>query len=64
MPFRIINALVTFRRAIDIILSIYKLWTCHVYLYDITIFSKSMEDHFMDVERILKKMQEAGVTLM
>lgn len=63
MPFDLTNAPATFQRAVDIILSQHKWKTCLVYLDDIIVFSKNMEDHFEDVEQILKKMEAAGINL-
>lgn len=63
MPFGLTNAPATFQRAIDIILSQYKWKTCLVYLDDIIVYSRNMEDHFSDVEAILKQLDDAGISL-
>lgn len=63
MPFGLTNAPATFQRAIDIILSNYKWRNCLVYLDDIIIFSKNVDDHFQDVEQVLVQLQHAGISL-
>lgn len=61
MKFGLKNAHATFQRAIGIILSQYKWKTCLVYLDDIIAYNLIMEDHFSDVEAILKQLDNAGI---
>jgi len=63
MPFGLTNAPATFQRALDIILSGLKWRICLVYLDDVIIFSANAEQHFKDVDTVLHRLREAGVTL-
>jgi len=63
IPFGLTNALATFQRALDIILSGLKWQLCLVYLDDVIIFSESAEQHVKDVDVVLTRLREAGVTL-
>lgn len=47
----------------DIILSKHKWKNCLVHLDEITVFSKTLEEHFEYVEQIVKKFQDAGINL-
>jgi len=63
MPFGLTNAPATFQRALDIILSGLKWQICLVYLDDVIIFSANAEQHVKDVDTVLHRLREAGVTL-
>ena len=63
MPFGLTNAPATFQRSLDMILSRFKWRTCLVYIDDVIIYSKSVEDHVRHVDEILTALEEAGVTL-
>jgi len=63
MPFGLTNAPATFQRALDIILSGLKWQICLVCLDDVIIFSANTEQHFKDVDTVLHRLPEAGVTL-
>jgi len=63
MPFGLTNASATFQQALDIILSGLKWQLCLVYLDDVIIFSASAEQHVKDVDVVLTRLREAGVTL-
>ena len=63
MPFGLTNAPATFQRALDIILSGLKWQVCLVYLDDVIIFSATAEQHLKDVDAVLTRLREAGVTL-
>jgi len=63
MPFGLTNAPATFQRALDIILSGLKWQLCLVYIDDVIIFSASAEQHVKDVDVVLTRLREAGVTL-
>ena len=63
MPFGSTNAPAAFQRALDIILSRLKWQLCLVYLDDVIIFSASAEKHVKDVDVVLTRLREAGVTL-
>ena len=63
MPFGLTNAPATFQRALYILLSGLKRQLCLVYLDDVIIFSASAEQHVKDVDVVLTRLREAGVTL-
>jgi len=63
MPFRLTNAPATFQRALGIILSGLKWQLCLIYLDDVIVFSASAEQHVKDVDVVLTRLREAGVTL-
>jgi len=63
MPFGLTNAPTTFQRALDIILSVLKRQICLVYSDDVIILSANAEQHVKDVETVLHRLREAGVTL-
>ena len=53
MPFGLTNAPATFQRGLDMVLSKYKWKTCLVYLDDVIIFSRSVEEHIQHVDEVL-----------
>ncbi len=63
MPFGLTNAPATFQRGLDMVLSKFKWKTCLVYLDDVIIYSKSVEDHIQHVDEVLTALREAGITL-
>ena len=63
MPFALANAPATSQRALDIILSGLEWQICLVCLDDVIIFSTNAELHVMDVDMVLHRLREAGVTL-
>ena len=63
MAFVPTNAPATFQRARDMILSRYKWKTCLVYIYDVIIYSKSVERHIRHVDEVLTALKKAGITL-
>jgi len=63
MPFGLKNAPATFQRALNIILSGLKWQICLFYLDDVIIFSANAEQHVEDVDTVLHRLREAGVTL-
>lgn len=63
MPFRFSKAPATYQRAIDIILSKVKWRTCLVYLDDVIVFSRDMDDHVQHVDEVLTLLRDAGVIL-
>ena len=63
MPFSLFNAPTTFQRTVDILLSGYRWKTCLVYLDDVIIFSKSIEEHLKHVYEVLEILRQAGMTL-
>ena len=63
MPFGLTNAPASFQRALDLILSRFKWKTCLIYLDDVIIYSKSMEEHIDHVDGVLRCLSAAAVTL-
>ena len=63
MPFGLMNAGATFQRAMDIAFLEEKDKFVVVYLDDITVFSKSYENHLQHLERIFLKCMNFGVFL-
>ncbi|CAN8075729.1 unnamed protein product, partial [Agarophyton chilense] len=52
MPFGLTNAPATFQRATDILMSRFKWRTCLVYLDDIIVFSRNLDDHLTHVRDV------------
>ena len=63
MPFGLRNAPATFQRALDMILSGVRWQTCLVYIDDVIIFSRNVEDHLHHVDEVLTLLRRAGVSL-
>jgi len=63
MPLGLTNALASFRRWMNEILSEYLDIFCVAYLDDILIFSQNLEDHRRHVRTILRRVEETGLTL-
>lgn len=63
MPLGLVNAPGTFQRALDIILLSFRWRICLIYLDDVVIFSRSIEEHMDQVEDTLKTLGEAGISL-
>ena len=63
MPFGLCNAPATFQRTLDILLAGLRWQSCLVYLEDIIVFSRSIEDHFKHLCEILAILEEAGLSL-
>ena len=63
MPFGLRNAPVTFQSALDIILSGIRWQSCQIYLDDVTVFSRSTDEHLRHVDAILTLLGRAGIRL-
>ena len=61
MPFGLISAPLTFIRLMQVALGEIPNVMC--YLDDIIIYSNSVEEHFMDLERVLDRLREAGLKI-
>ena len=64
MPFGPANAPATFQRAVDILLSGIQWKYCLVYQEDVIIYSKSEEDLIIEVDKVLRSLHSAGVSLI
>jgi hypothetical protein len=58
MPFGLANAPATFQRFIQHVLREYLDVCCFFYIDDILIFSKTQENHLLDLNKVLSKLQE------
>jgi hypothetical protein len=63
MPFGLMNVGATFQRAMDIDFVGQKEKFMVLYLDDITIFSKSDEEHLPHLEHVFKKCRRYGISL-
>ena len=63
MTFGLKNAGATYQRMMDIVLSGLPPDRVMAYLDDIIIFSRSLEEHLRDVDKVLEKLELAGITL-
>lgn len=63
MLFGLRKAPATFTRAIDLILPRYKWSTCLLYLYDVIIFSSSMDEHLGHIYQVLTALGQDGILL-
>jgi len=63
MPFGLMNTPATFQRALDMILSGVKWKSCLISLDDVIVYSKTEEEHVGHVDRVLRLLRDAGVTL-
>src|SRR3989337_2791497 len=63
MPFGLNNAPATFQRLMNGILRDYLRKFCLVYLDDIIIYSKTLEEHKQHVKQVLDKIREANLKL-
>jgi hypothetical protein len=63
MPFGLVNAPMTFQRAMDVILSGLKYELCLVYLDDIIVFSRTWEEHLTNLRTVLDRIKSAGIYL-
>lgn len=63
MPFRLMNAWVTFRRAMDIAFYEEMIKFVVIYLDDITVYSKYDEQHLQHLENVILKCRKFAVSL-
>ena len=61
LPFSLTNSPATFQRFINNILIEYLDDFCSAYIDDILIFSESLKEHKIHVERVLERLQKAGL---
>jgi len=63
VPCCLVNAPASCQRALDIILSGLRWKTCLVYLDDVIVFSRTVDDHIWDLREVLLLLENAGVSL-
>jgi len=63
LPFGLVNAPASFQRALDIILSGLRWQTCLVYLDDVIVFSRTVDEHIRHLREVLLLLEKAGVSL-
>ena len=63
MPMGLTNSPATFQRLMEIALRGLQWHTCLIYLDDIVVFGNSFEEHLKRVERVLQRLQFAGLKL-
>ena len=63
MPFGLCNAGATFQRLMDVVLSGLHMDICLVYLDDIIVYSKAVEQHLERLETVLLRLRHAGLKL-
>jgi len=63
MPFGLCNAGATFQRLMDVVMSGLHLDVCLVYLDDIIVFSRTVEEHLERLVRVLGRLRSAGLKL-
>ena len=63
MPFGLTNAPSTFQRLMSMVLAGLSWVTCLVYLDDIIIFSRTVEEHLQRLTDVLQRLKEAGLKI-
>ena len=63
MPFGLTNAPATFQRLMQSCLGNLHLQYCIIYLDDIIVFSKTLEEHLMRLQAVFEKLKEAELKL-
>ena len=63
MPFGLSNAPATFQRLMQHVLSGLHWSICLVYLDDIIVFGKSVEEHLDQLREVLTRLQNAGLII-
>ena len=63
LPFGLTNSPATFQRLMQRVLGELHLSTCLVYLDDIVVFSRNIDEHFERLQQVLSRLSEAGLKL-
>ena len=62
MPFRLTNALATFQQLMQSCLGSLHLHYCIIYLNDVIVFSKTLEEHLLRLYAGFGQLNQAGIT--
>jgi len=63
MPFGFCNSGATFQRLMDVVMSGLHFEVCLVYLDDIVLFSKTIDEHLERLVQVLSRLRSAGLKL-
>jgi hypothetical protein len=63
MPFGLNNATSTYQRTMEIALQGLQWETCPIYIDDVIVFGTDIDDHNNKVDKVLQKLDEAGLKL-
>ena len=63
MPFGLVNAPATFQHLMEVVLSGLARDSCHVYLDDVLVFGRTLEEHNSNLSKVLTRIREAGLRL-
>ena len=63
MPFGLVNAPATFQRLMEVVLSGLARGNCHVYLDDVLVFGRTIEEHNANLARVFGRIRGAGLRL-
>ena len=63
MPFRLVNALATFQRMMNMVLTGLVWELCLVYVDNIIMFSETFEQHMVDLQKVFGRLKVAGIRL-
>ena len=63
MPFGLVNAPATFQRLMEVVLSDLVREACLIYLNDVLVMGKTLEEHNQNLRKVLEKFRGAGLRL-
>ena len=63
MPFGLVNAPATFQRLMEAVLTGLARGVCHVYLDDVLVFERTLEEHNRHLGQVLRRIRTAGLRL-
>lgn len=63
MPFGLVNAPATFQRLMEVVLSGLARGVCHVYLDNVLVFGKTLEERNCHLGLVLERIRSAGLCL-
>ena len=62
MPFGLVNAPATFQRLMEIVLTGLARDGCHVYLDDVLVYGKTLEEHNANLASVLTRIRKQGLS--